>query len=165
MVAFGAGPVLLDLVLAIGPPWPTRTGVASFTSVMAWVVLLYSFAVWESIARYRLRSLIRTFAPLCACTLTAYLLLSALFVVDAPDPRNQEAKGFLLQDDIRKVVSMTEETPLTLLEGNRWDPTSIWVPWTVATVRFSLLVMWIAFFACFSFMVSVFVLHQYKRRV
>jgi hypothetical protein len=96
--------------------------------------------------------------------MVVYIVLKGLFVYNAPDFRHQEAGGFILRPSIERVV---EENPgITwgeLLDGAEYDPTRIWVEWTVNTVRISLLIAWLAFFGAISFVLSVFVLLQHYR--
>ncbi len=40
MLGYAAIPPLLDFCFAVGPPWPHRSGVVAFTSVVGYVVAI-----------------------------------------------------------------------------------------------------------------------------
>jgi hypothetical protein len=160
-VALGTAPALTELVLGIGPPWPHRRGIILLTSLVAWVVLLWSFSAWRHTAREFLVSRVTACAILAGASLVVYLLLQAFFVDDAPDSRNQGAMGFLLRPQIQKVLAEEPETTLKdLWKGAEYDPTVVWIPWTVYLVRSGLILLWMVFFGGLSLLASAFLLLQ-----
>jgi hypothetical protein len=122
-VALGAAPALTELVLGIGPPWPHRRGIILLTSLVAWVVLIWSFSAWRHTARKFLVSRVTACAILAGASLVVYLLLQAFFVDDAPDSPNQEAMGFLVRPQIQRVLAEEPENDAQgPLEGRRVRP-------------------------------------------
>jgi len=96
----------------------------------------------------------------------AYILLHAFFVDDAPDSRHQEAAGFIVRPEIQKVLDQEPETTIRdLWKGAEYDPTAVWVPWTVYSVRSVLIFSWFGLFGGLSFVASAFLLLQEKLRV
>lgn len=160
-VALGAAPALTDLVFTIGPPWPHRRGIILLTGLVAWVVLIWSFSAWRHTGRKFLVSRVTACAILAGASLVVYLLLQAFFVDDAPDSRNQEAMGFLVRPQIQRVLAEEPETTLKdLWKGAEYDPTVVWIPWTVYLVRSGLIFLWMAFFGGLSLVASAFLLLQ-----
>ena len=159
----GAIPTVLDLISAIGPPWPQRHAVAMFTSVMSWIVLPWGFTSWRTISATKLKTRLSLFAILTSLFLLIYILLKAVFVYNAPTEWNQEAAGFILQTKIQSLLDQVPEMSLLdAVRGAEFDPNEIWVPWTVAVVRGGLLVTWLLLFACLSLGSSAFLLFQEK---
>ena len=161
MLGIGALPAVLDLVMYIGPPWPHRRAIATFTCLMVWVILPWTFASWREIAEGRLRRRLSLFAVLTLALLLLYIILKAYFVYDAPTAKDQEADGFILRSSIRRLL--TEDPKMTIEDvriGSEYNPMQIWVPWTVATVRVALLMAWLGLFNFLSMASSAFLLVQ-----
>ena len=74
----------------------------------------------------------------------ALVLFAGLFIsLTAPAPAwpNLEARGLELQPAVAKhLLENPGTTADDMLAGAGYDPTAIWVPWTVAVVRCTLLV-------------------------
>lgn len=161
IITFGAAPVLLNWIFAIGPPWPHATGVAAFTSVVTWLEMMYAFSAWERLSAARLRLLCKVFVGIASCALVLYVFLNACFVYDAPDYRHQEAGGFLIKPEVQLLLQSNPEKSLEdLLESAEYKPARVWIGWSVSVVRAGLLIGWLAFFCSLASVISSFVLLQ-----
>jgi hypothetical protein len=170
ILGLGAMPLLLDFIYAVGPPWPQSTAVAAFTTLVSWLVLLYSYAMWDDLKKTNLRQLIGWMAPLATLSLVVFIFFKAFFCMNAPDYRNQEAVGWELQSDIQALFDKLDNdhqprpTFEELFEGAKYKPYKIWKEWTVNTSRTALLLSWLALYASVSFVVSIFVLMQHENQ-
>lgn len=167
LIGFGAAPYLLDLIFAVGPPWPQATGVAAFTSLATWLVLFYSYSIWDDLKKAGLRQLVKVFTSIAGCSLVIFIILKAFLCMDAPDFRHQEAVGWVLQPNVVKLLRHYEQagqpspTIQDLFEGAEYRPERIWTEGTVNTSRVALLLSWLLLFGSVSTLISVFVLIQH----
>jgi len=74
IIGFGAGPWLVDWILAIGPPWPQSTAVSAFTSLVGMLVLIFSYSQWEQLRDIEYRSLLRYLVPVAFASLIIYIM-------------------------------------------------------------------------------------------
>ena len=82
MLTYCAIPPVLQFILNVGPPWPQRTGVTAFTSIVGCVVAFLVFATHEygvsTQARFRtVRKRLVWSAALGAFLMIVYFVLSA----------------------------------------------------------------------------------------
>lgn len=155
MVGLAVADAVVDLVFAVGPPWPARNTTVFFTVMFAWVLLISTFALWrkESIESLKTKITISCMLFICACII--YIFMRAMFVYDAPTSFDQEASGFVLQERIKALLRDKPGLNIKgLLADGGYDPNEIWEPWSVAVVRFVLLSTWLALFAAFSVVCS-----------
>lgn len=152
ILALGASPPLLNVILGIGPPWPDATGVSYFTTLGIWLALPWTYVSTAGVGRDPLRVHVKRLGVTVAIALFAFVALSAALVYNAPDWRHQEAAGFLLRDEISDVLEQQQYvvTLEDLVKGAEYKPTRIWIPWTVSVSRVSLLATWLVLFGTLS---------------
>jgi hypothetical protein len=159
VTALGSVPPILDIVMNVGPPWPTRVGVAGFTTLVVWVVLLVAYAGWKHQTLKRLRGRVTSLGAIAIVLLFAYITCRAWFVFDTGNARHQDVAGFVLQKRIVTLMELDRTKSIQdILEGAHFNPLSVWEPWTVSAARSLVLSTWILFFGCISMMTAVFVL-------
>jgi hypothetical protein len=172
LVALGSIPPILDYVFNVGPPWPGRSRVAWFTTIALWAVMVWTFGVWQGDTLARLKSKVNRFFWLVVISGAVFVSLTAFFVVDAPTPATQIAKGFFLKPEWQKVIDQGKfpdgepipaKSTRELLAANEWNAEVIYPEWTVSLVNLGLLAGWLAFFASLAALTSVFLLQQEKR--
>jgi len=171
---FAIAAPLLDLIINIGPPWPSRLSVSFSVVVIQVLVVMCSFAVWRQ-GRTPLRVIKKWLVGGTCIFLSLFLLgyipIFAMFVVPAPNYRNAIVKGFTYQKPI--VTFLADEES----KGQTWSPkalvahfvddthdeTTIWTPGSVAAGRALLLVAWLLIALAYAIPVSAFVAIQYRR--
>lgn len=171
---FAVAAPLLDLILNIGSPWPTRVGVGFCLVVVQLLIIMCSFAIWRQ-GRGKIygikRWLVASTIGFVAFFLLVYLPLFAFFVVPSPDYRNAVVRGFYLQPPIAQFVEDREK------KGETWPPkaliahfvdgthdeTSIWTPGSVFLMRSIVLVSWLVAGMLYAISVSAFVSLQYRK--
>jgi hypothetical protein len=169
---FAIAAPLLDLIISIGPPWPSRLAVSFSVVVVQVLVVMCSFAVWRQ-GRTPLgvvrRWLVGATAVFIVLFLFLYIPVFAVFVVPAPNYRNAIVKGFSYQEDI--VIFRAAQKA----EGQTWsdkalvahfvdgthDETEIWR--FVAVARLLVLIAWLLVTLAYAVAVSAFVAIQYRR--
>ena len=169
IIGLGGAPWLLEYVFKIGPPWPGPASVSAFTSIVIWLTLFWSFTSWEKIQQIELTKLVRRFCIIAFIMLCFYALFTTWFVKPASDSQDfkyREAVGFILRDQIIQVmIDNPDKTVDKLFYGAGYDPFMIWKAWTVNLTRSGILILWFFLFGSLSFVISVFILHQYQRQV
>lgn len=174
IAVLGTIPPLLDFYLNIGPPWPHRRGVAYFTTVALWIVILWTHSQWHNTGQARLKKAVNSSAIFAIISLLTFMVLTAFFVENAPDSVHQIAKGFFLLPEQKKILEggvFPDGTPFSantiqdLLAANSWKAEDIYPAWTVYLMRYSLLCSWLIFFGSLSGLTSVFLLLQEKKVV
>ncbi|QDU13272.1 hypothetical protein CA11_10540 [Gimesia maris] len=172
LITLSCLPPLVDIYLHIGPPWPHRTGVAYFTTIAIWVVILLTHSQYQGVSQTKLKNIIFKLAVSILVFFIVFIFLLAEFVEDAPTSDNQVAKGFLLKPIWVQALEngkFPDGTPFAvqnerdILKGNAWDPKKVWPSWTVSIIRFSLLITWLGFFGSLAALTSVYILLQEKK--
>jgi len=153
----------IDLLLNIGPPWPTRTGVPALTSLAEVFVLIYIFQFYTPLSRKRLENRLRKFFILTIVCFIFYISMYSFFVYEATTTKLRDVKGFIVRPEIQKIVG-PNRTLDRVLEGAEWDAERVWETWTVHTMRISLLLAWILFFVGIAGCIAIFVTLQKKAR-
>ena len=160
MTALASANAVLDLVLAVGPPWPERNGTVTLTVALTWVGLLWSFIHWRGASKTRIK---RWFSRVSLCfipLLFIYITLNSFFVYDTTKPTYKVASGFIRRAaTIRTMEKYPSMSIPELLEGAAYDPREIWEAWTVSVVEVLLLSSWILLFADLSLCFSSFLLY------
>ena len=151
----------LGLLLNIGPPWPSGTGVPTLTAVAEVFVLIYAFQFYPSLGKRRLEKRLRLFFILVTVCFVLYISLYSFFVYDVPLTNSREVRGFIVRDEVQKIIS-PQHTIEYWLESAQWDEFRIWEAWTIQTTRTSLLLSWILFFVSLAGCIAIFVLMQQK---
>jgi hypothetical protein len=161
---FGGLAVITFLVLALwaehrfigfGPPWPNFAACAVCTWLMMVVVWFASDKAIQqnALARRAPQWLIVTAGML----LIIFILLFPFLTIPAPEWPNLESRGLSLQREVKKLLQEDASLSLEeLLEGAKFDPHKIWVPWTVDLVRVVLLLVWLALMASLAALVNSF---------
>ncbi len=126
----------------IGPPWPPPGA----TAVAAWLVMIIAwFASDFGVVRDVLpRRAPRALVIAAAAGLLVFFLMLAFFTIPAPTWPNLESRGLALQPAIERDLQQPGRTLEDEFEGTGYNPTAIWIPWTVALVRSIMLVSWLA---------------------
>lgn len=166
---------LVDLVLNLGPPWPSRTSVATSIVLVQVLVLMCSFAIWRQGKGklYHVKAwLVASASSFLILFLLFYIPLFATFVVDAPDQWNRIIRGHTLQNSIQEFATQDEKATGTVWTARKliahWvdastDETGIWTPGSVYTMRAVLLGVWLLVSLAYALAVSAFVALQYRR--
>jgi hypothetical protein len=159
VAAFSTFPALLDILFAIGPPWPHSTSVSMFSSVVALTVLVFAFGVLRH--SKKISRLISVSAVGTLISLGIYIFLKAFFVFNAPDWRHQDARGLIVRAEVAASFGPGFGVD-DALAGAEFDAYKVYVPWTVDAIRCAMLVSWLLLFLSLSALVSVFVLKQHE---
>ncbi|HUT12057.1 MAG TPA: hypothetical protein VMY37_05260 [Thermoguttaceae bacterium] len=166
ILALGAAPPLMDLVFDIGPPWPGRSGISYFTTIVIWIVLVSTYSLWKDIAEKRLKRRISSLAIIAFSCVAIYVVVSATCVYNAPDSANQVVGGFgtfFVQERLQPLLQ--EDSVQELLEGYGFDPMQVWEPWSVTICRSLLLIAWLLLFGFLSMLTATVVLLLEKEAV
>jgi hypothetical protein len=165
MLTYCAIPPVLQFLFAVGPPWPQRTAVTAFTSIVGYAVAVLVFATHEygATTPTRIRTVRRglvLWATLAASLMMVYLLLSAFFLYDAPTAPHQVAGGFLLRPETRTYLDTHPgSTAADALRDQEFIAERVWVPWTVSLMNLAFLVSWLGFFAALAAFIGLFVVY------
>jgi hypothetical protein len=156
---------LTDILLNIGPPWPSRIGVAILVCIVEVLVLMYSFEFWRnaSPAVKDVRRVMRL--GLCAVFVSfiAYVCIFAGYVVDADDAWHREVIGYEYHKQIAELVESdpSKYTPQELMSRFEFKAMSIWTPFSVTSMRVCVLITWMLLWVCLSVVVAAFVALQW----
>lgn len=172
LVLLGSAPPLLDLFANIGPPWPHRSKVAWSTTVILWIVMLATHGLCHGDGQVRQKKRIKKFVWAAIVSFCVFMLLTAFFVVNAPDAANQIAKGFFLKPQWQEILAngkFPDGQPFAaasvdkLLAANEWKAEILYPEWTVKLMNFTLLASWLVFFWSLAGLTSVYLLLQEKK--
>ena len=157
---------LIDLVLNIGSPWPTRIGVTTLICVIEICILMYAFEFWRR-SKPKLRKTMRASLIVFFLILPVHLSLFSVFVQDNPDMFHRDVIGFRLDPGIEEWsnAQTTPHSPGELLTFFERDPMNIWQPWSVHVARLAVLSTWLAFWFFFGSFVAAFVLLRRQTEV
>lgn len=158
---------LVDIVVNVGPPWPSRIAVSILVCVIEVVVLMYSFEFWrQGRARMRgIRAVLRGSTAVFSVVLILYLFLFATFVVDVPDGWNRVVIGYQMHPDVAELVASnpSEWTPKELMLQFH-DEMAVWTPASVNVVRTAVLVAWLLLWSLLAVIIASFVSLQWRRQ-
>jgi hypothetical protein len=163
-------PPAISLLTSFGPPWVSQSGTSTSSSVgLSFVtslvevgVLILVFQEGRSLSIPRLKRWTRYAAVLVALTLVAYLIIQVVFVRDMPDSQHRDLTGFYYTPEARSTIT-SQYTEQRALRGAGYDPTRIWVPWTVYVMRTTTVVTWLILFSSVAALFGTFVVME--RRV
>jgi hypothetical protein len=165
---------LIDLVLNVGPPWPSRLFVSTALVMEQVFVLMVSYSVWRQ-GKTSLSTvkawLVSSFVGFSLLFLAAYIPLFAIYIEDFPDAKNRVVIGGTLQPSIQKFVEKEA------VAGHAWgarklldhfldgshDMSIIWTSSSLAMARTLLLVVWITVCTVYGIGISAFLAIQYRR--
>jgi hypothetical protein len=157
---------LADIVLNIGPPWPSRPSVAILLCIVEVVVLMYSFEFWRhgSPRIQHIRSVMRAAIAAVAVAFVVYMPLFAFFIVDAEDAWHRVVIGYKMHDDVAEMQKSDpgQWTPEELILQFH-DVMAVWTPWSVNVMRTIVLLVWLLVWAALSVVISAFVAIQWRR--
>lgn len=166
-----AGP-LLDLVLNLGPPWPSRLTVSTAMVLLQFLALMVSFAVWRQgniSAELLKRRLVQGAVGAGAAFLLLYIPLFIAFIRDDPDPYARVVVGWKRLPEIVRMEqadprqNWSDERLLREFVDGQTGVTDVWEPWTVYVARYLLLLAWLVTMLAYAVTVSAFVAIQYRR--
>ncbi len=163
IVVWGSAPVLLQHLTRVGPSWPDYSATVSlFTSIVAWLVLFYSWVTYRKMGERKKRTLLGRSAFTVLVLLLVYILLMATVVYPMPDYQHALVGGFLVQPSVAQIIKQNPGMDVRqALEGAGGNPFLVWVPWTVIISRLVLLFSWLGFFAALSQLIAIFLfLHE-----
>lgn len=157
---------LADLVLNIGPPWPSRWGVSALVCIAELVVLMWSFEFWqkklETISTIRR---VMKWAVVClVASFLIYLYLFAAHVFELPDMWHRDVGGFRYHDSISGLIESdpAKYTDSELLERFSRNPEKIWTRSSIIQARVLLCVVWLILWVSLSSIIAAFVALQWR---
>lgn len=160
---FGKGiflvPIITGLIFNLGPPWPAKTGVTFLTTLAEILISMYVFQRAFKAKKDYLSKWLNITIALTVFSLLAYLLTFSFFVRDMPDSDNKDVRGIYYTPQARAVIN-EQYTEEKALRGAGYEPTVIWVPWTVYLMRVVVIIFWLVFFCSLSSYIALFVLWQ-----
>jgi len=154
---------LVALVMDIGPPWPT--GAPIITSFAELIVLITIFHFWYGNSRRRIsKRMVMALVVLCV-GFVVYMALFDSFTFSPKGSKDKDVRGFVVQEEVRKVLSAEHITADDALRESEYDPNRVWEPWSVTTIRIAILTSWLILFVSLSVFVGTFVMYQRKRSI
>lgn len=152
----------LTIVYSLGPPYPNLTAVCLLTSLLQLLCLMYVFTFWNSLNQKKLQRLFKINILLFCVGLILYILLFQFFTKQAGSPTDLEVIGFVVKQEINDILA-SNFTIDNAFEGDSYDPTKIWEPWSVYTMRTVLLIAWLLMFNCITLTIALFSIMQKPR--
>lgn len=157
---------LADIVLNIGPPWPSRIAVSIFVCIFEVVVLMYSFEFWrKGTAKVAdIRKIFKNSTLLLPFVFILYVFLFSAFIVDSDDAWHRVIVGFHMHDNIGEMASSqpSKWTPKELLSQFH-EVEAIWKPYSINIMRSLFLAIWLTFWSVIAVIISAFVTLQWRR--
>jgi hypothetical protein len=156
----------IDLLVKVGPPWPSRVSVSALAAIAEVVVLLVTFEFWRHGRKTYayLRSMMRRFLLIGIAALVAYTASFGSFVKEVDDYGQRSVIGFRMLPHIKE---LWKEDP------SRWtakelvqefhDEEAIWYPWSINVARLIVALTWLTTWICLACVISAFVTAQWKR--
>ncbi|QDU75520.1 hypothetical protein Pan97_25530 [Bremerella volcania] len=172
-----------DIIVAVGPLWPSRVAVGVITSVVQAIILIWGFQFWKDISKARKKSRMKFFAASFIVFGVIYLLFLAFLTY--PDPvQGRKAKGLVLQPSIAKILSGENQEGVVIPEPDSDNATEhgaitansveeilplvgyeefkVWQPWSIYLTRCLSVLAWIGVFGSVIGFITAFVLLQSK---
>lgn len=149
-----AGP-LASIATNIGPPVPSTAELLTFTALADLVVVIGVF-VWRDAATFPFRLHVIVLGVVATVALMAvYGTLADRYIVHGAGTIGRVVVGKEYKPEIKQLLSEPgrETDPAALLE-KFGPPTEVWTPESVRSARRELFLIWISFWATFSFTVS-----------
>ena len=157
MLSLGATPPLLDLAFNIGPPWPHRKAVAFFTTVVLWLVLLWTYTNWKGASRRTVRLAVNVFGFGLVLTMPFYIWTTAYFTRATSSSTDREVIGITLTKPAQGMVD--RGMPIDrIFASAEWEPTVVWEPGGVAFARLLVLGSWLMLFGLLATVSACFLL-------
>lgn len=153
---------LVDVVLQIGPPWPT--GIGLVTSALELIVIICAFHFWHRIS-YRRATRVMLITLACLIVFFgAYLYFSNAYVFSSPSDGQRYVKGFVLREDIVPLIRK-DYTAADALAGAQYRPDEVWTSSSITLMQLNLLLLWAISFTALSLFIATFVIYQRRRAV
>ncbi len=157
---------LVDIILNIGPPWPSRVAVAILTCVVEVLVLMYSFEFWRrgSPRISEIRNVMRFGIGSFVLMFIVYIFFFASFIVEADDAWHRVVIGYQMHADVAEMVkdNPSKWTPKELIIQFQ-DEMEVWTSSSVNVMRTIFVVAWLLLWASLAVVISAFVSLQWRR--
>ena len=155
---------ILALITGLIPPWPGPFAVTVTTLVLEIVFFIAFYISLAEIRHARLLWGLRASAASTLASVIAYMFLSAALVYDAPDSRHRIVGGFVLIEDVKRLLPTLPGISLgEVLAGAEYDANQIWTGNSIAIARVSLLSAWLLVCTSLTFFYTVIVTMDQNR--
>ncbi len=161
---------LIDFVVNIGPPWPSRVTVTFLSAMVQFLLLLFAFEFWlhhetdtEKLKRVRLM-LRRAITIVLPLLLLIYLFLFSNFIREEPDMWHREVAGWKYTEKAEKLLETNNVSEKELLSYFGGDPTKVWVASSLNTMRVIVLFSWLLLVVGLASVIALFVSIQWLRQ-
>lgn len=151
---------LADIVLQLGPPWPT--GVAIITSVAEILTLIFAFHFWLRQPFKQVSRRMRVALVLLIVFFGIYLYLNSAYTFASPTDGERFVKGFILRPDVVPLIR-NGYTPDDALKGAEFQAREIWTVSSINAMQITLLTLWLLSFTVLSIFIASFVMYQRGR--
>ena len=153
---------LIALLAELPPSWPSRPAATGLSILTEALLLMYAYELWGRIGVGRLRKRVRLGVALSAVLLILYLVLWSVFTKETVNGERIE-KGWEHTAAARRMMDELGIPEDQLLEDAGFDPTKVWTPASVTTVRVAMTIVWLAFVAVFGLLAACFTLLLRRR--
>ncbi len=162
-VAGAALPFAARLV-ALSPPWPE--GVVVLTSVLELISLVFTYQFVKSKRKRIVNRILLTGTLLMIVLGATYLVADSLYTYETPVTKERFVKGSVCTADAEKVFK--DRCPLLStydISKANYEAELLWTERSIATVRVSLVALWLATFASLSTVLGSFVVYQMEAQL
>lgn len=159
ITALAASVPLTNLVLQIGPPWPSEWVVVLATAICEVFVYMLAFQFLRRRPRALLQHYMLIAMLTCVLGAMAYLAAYSRFVYQAPDHAHRVMGAFTLTVNAEKDHQEKPDRPLAeLLADNMYDVDKMWTQGSLMTARIVFLALWLSVIALGVLVFTVFVI-------
>ncbi len=153
---------LLEVLIAIGPPWPERS-YALGTAIVAQILLyLVTFTYFRTIRHRKVRTLLYLATALWVLVTAGYVTSMAFFSFDAPGQRI--VGGWELLPAVRSIKEPGESQQMLLYLAG-YDEWAVWTEFSIVTMRLLVFTQWLVSYISVSVALAATVrLGQLQRR-
>jgi hypothetical protein len=173
---------MVDLVLKLGPPWPS--GIDFIASIAQLLALIYIFHFWYSLKKARVNARMRVALALAFLGFVGYFLLVSTFTFRTVTEDRRVTIGFVRTEEGEKLFNKqlpappdsdgpawippyyTQTTVAAYQEAAKMGPNPeelIWTPWSITLVRLGLLLSWVLLFVSIAIFIGAFIIVQRRR--
>jgi hypothetical protein len=152
-----------DLWLKLGPP-PSKI-VASITSLIGFLALVFVFQFWHDAKANRLGAIMKASLILFFIGIMISLALLERFTVSPGHGQERVVEGLFIRSDVKPLIDSSFDNTKEALRASEYDAERVWTKSSIVTLQVLITIVWVVTFGSLVVYLGVFIILQRRRAV